>query len=494
MHQKNYSTLHGKRRGSQLSKLPLVEGVLNYIKENNLRFSMPGHKGGKGFKATAIGRDIYRKIIYADITEVEGVDNLHNPNGIIKEAQQNLSNFYGSKYSYFLVNGSTSGNLTMIFSSFNEGDKIIVERNCHKSIFNGIVLRKLKPVYIKNKINYKYNAPLSIDEEHFLNLLNKNKDAKGIIITYPNYYGICPNLKFIIDEARKRNMKVLVDAAHGAHFGVCEELPESAVKLGADMVVMSSHKTLPSLTQTAYLHISDNVDEEKVRFYLNMFLSTSPSYILMCSMDYARFYLEENGEKDYKRLISICNTYRNKINNIRGFHIIEKEDLDDCNLDTDVTRYIINLEKGYSAARLLDYLRENNIQAEMNDGQNVILIFSPFNDEYEFKKLYEALKKCPIEALADRHYNILNYDIPESKIIPYEVVNRSKRSIKIQDSVGKVCAEAVVPYPPGVPLVTLGEVITKDIVKAISYYIGNNIDVIGVSRLHEEYMVQVVDE
>lgn len=477
-----------------MSKLPLVEGVLKYIKEDNIRFSMPGHKGGKGFKTTAIGRDIYRKLIYADITEVEGVDNLHNPNGIIKEAQQCLSRFYRSKQSYFLVNGSTSGNLTMIFSSFNEGDKVIVERNCHKSIFNGLILRKLKPVYIKNKINYKYNAPLSIDEEHFLSLLEENEDAKGIIITYPNYYGICPNLKFIIDEARKRNMKVLVDAAHGAHFGVCRELPESAMKLGADMVVMSSHKTLPSLTQTAYLHIGDNVDEAKVSFYLNMFLSTSPSYMLMCSMDYARFYLEENGEQDYKKLIDICNTYRNKINLIKGFHVIGKENLEDEHLDIDVTKYIINLEKGYSAAKLLEYLRKNNIQAEMNDGQNVVLIFSPFNDEYEFKKLYDTLKNCPMEPLINEYYNILNYDIPESKLIPYEVINKNKKSIMIQDSIGKICAEAIVPYPPGVPLVTLGEVINEDIVKAITYYLEINVDVIGVNKSNAGYMVQVIDE
>lgn len=175
----------------QVPKLPLVEGVLKYIKENNIRFSMPGHKGKIGFNSTEIGRELYKNFIDMDITEVEGVDNLHNAEGIIKEAEEALAKFYGSKRSYFLVNGSTSGNLTMIFSTFNEGDKVIVERNCHKSIFNGIILRKLKPVYIKNKINLKYDAPLSIDEEHFLHVLDENRDAKGIIITYPNYYGVC---------------------------------------------------------------------------------------------------------------------------------------------------------------------------------------------------------------------------------------------------------------------------------------------------------------
>lgn len=477
-----------------MSKLPLVEGVLKYIKENNLRFSMPGHKGGKGFKTTDMGRDMYNNFIDADITEVEGVDNLHNPNGIIKESQKYLADFYGSKKSYFLINGSTSGNLVMVFSSFNEGDKVIVERNCHKSIFNAIILRKLKPIYIKNKIHYKYNAPLSIDEEYFFNILNENKDAKGIILTYPNYYGICPDLKFIIDESKKRNMRVLIDSAHGAHFGLCKELPESAVKLGADMVVMSSHKTLPSLTQTAYLHVCGNVDIDKVNFYLGMFLSTSPSYILMCSMDYARFYLEEQGEKDYIKLIDICKRYRIKINNIKGFNIIGKEDLEDSSLDIDVTKYIINLERGYSASKLLDYLRKNHIQSEMNDSQNVVLIFSPFNNEEEFKKLYEALKKCPLDNLKNEYYDILNYDIPESKLIPHEVINKNTKYISLEDSQGKVCSKAIVPYPPGIPLVTLGEVISKDIIKATQYYLQNGTDVMGVNKMDKNYMVQVVDE
>lgn len=463
-----------------MSKLPLVEGVLKYIKENNTLLCMPGHKGGKGFMATAIGRELYENFIKGDITEVEGLDNLHNAEGIIKEAQEYLAQLYGSKKSYFLVNGSTSGNLAMIFSSFNEGDKIIVERNCHKSIFNGIMLRKLKPVYIKNKINKKYDAPLSIEEEHFLHVLEENNDAKGIIITYPNYYGVCPDLKFIIREAKNRNMKVLVDSAHGAHFGVCKGLPESAVKLGADMVVMSSHKTLPSFTQTAYLHVGKGVDLDKVEFYLSVFLSTSPSYMLMSSMDYARFYLEEYGKEDYTRLLKFGEIYRDKINKIKGFHVLCREDM--CKEDIDLSRYVINLEKGYSASKFSNYLREKNIQAEMNDNQNVILIFSPFNKEENFEKLYNIIKECPLDSLKQEYYNILNYNIPESKLAPFQVLNSKSKEISLQDAAGRICAKSIVPYPPGVPLVMMGEIIDEDIIGMIKYYLENGTDVIGVTK------------
>lgn len=475
-----------------MAKLPLITGVLNYIKENNIRFCMPGHKGGSGFKTTKIGRELYQNFVNGDITEVEGLDNFHNPKGIIKESQQCLSDFYGSKKSYFLVNGSTSGNLTMIFSSFNEGDKIIVERNCHKSIFNGIILRKLKPIYIKNKINHKYNAPLSIDEEHFLHILEEHSDAKGIIVTYPNYYGICPNLEFIVKEAKKRNIKVLIDSAHGAHFGIINELPKSALELGANMVVMSAHKTLPSLTQTAYLHIGDSVNVDSVELYLNMFLSTSPSYMLMCSMDYARFYLEERGKEDYKKLIEITKKYKDKINRIDAMHIIGKEDLEDEKLEIDLTRYVINLDKRYSASKLSEYLKENKIQVEMNDSHNVVLIFSPFNTEDEFIRLYNVLKSCNLDNIKSDYYNILNYNIPVAKLMPYEVINKNRKSVELKASEGKICAQAIVPYPPGIPLVNLGEVIDKDIISATEYYLENKIDVIGLSKFHEKWIVEVV--
>lgn len=471
-----------------MSKLPLVEGVLKYIKENNTLLCMPGHKGGKGFRETAVGRKLYENFIKGDITEVDGLDNLHNAEGIIKEAQQYLAQFYGSKKSYFLVNGSTSGNLAMIFTSFNEGDKIIVERNCHKSIFNGIMLRKLKPVYIKNKINKKYDAPLSIEEEYFFRVLEENSDAKGIIITYPNYYGVCPDLNFIIREAKKRNMKVLVDSAHGAHFGVCKGLPESAAKLGADMVVMSSHKTLPSFTQTAYLHVGEGVDLDKVEFYLSIFLSTSPSYMLMSSMDYARFYLEEYGEENYTRLLELAKVYRDKINKVKGFHVLGREDM--CKEDIDLSRYVINLEKGYSASKFSKYLREKNIQAEMNDNQNVILIFSPFNREEDFKKLYNIIKECPLDSLKQEYCNILNYNIPESKLAPFQVLNRKSKEISLQDSAGRICAKSIVPYPPGVPLVMMGEIIDADTIGMIKYYLENGTDVIGVTKDSGELKVE----
>ncbi|MFD3158636.1 aminotransferase class I/II-fold pyridoxal phosphate-dependent enzyme [Haloimpatiens sp. FM7330] len=475
-----------------MSRLPLIEGVSSYIKEKNISFCMPGHKYGKGFLQTREGITLSRDLLKYDITEVEGVDNLHNAEGIIKESQELLSEYYKSKKSYFLVNGSTSGNLAMIFSAFNEGDKIIVERNCHRSIFNGIIMRKLKPVYIKNKINDKFNAPLSIDMEHFFQIVKKNSDAKGIIITYPNYYGICTDLRVIVKEAKKYNMKVLVDSAHGAHFGVNKLLPKNAIELGADMVVMSSHKTLPSFTQTAYLHIGNSVDEHKVDFYVSAFLSTSPSYMLMCSMEYARYYLEEKGDAAYTKLIDMLSHYRSMINTLSRFHIIGKEDIQNDDFDIDTTRYVINVEKGYSGHKLLEYLRTKKIQAEMSDSQNVVLIFSPFNTEKELKKLYEALKTCPMDLIEEKYIETRKYDIPIMKIIPCEIMNKKKVSIKIEKAEGKISANSIVPYPPGIPLIMPGEIISGNTIDVIKYNIRNGMTILGLDK--ERGTIDIVKE
>ncbi|BDR68634.1 decarboxylase [Clostridium tetani] len=464
-----------------MSKLPLVEGVLNYIKKKNIYFSMPGHKQGEGFLSTDIGKEIKEQILKLDITEVDGVDNLHNPTGIIKESQIKLSELYGSKKSYFLVNGSSSGNMIMIFSSFEEGDKIIIDRNCHKSIFNTIIIRKLKAIYVKNKIHKGFNLPLSVDSSHIIKTIKENKDAKGIIITYPNYYGICCDLEKIIIEAKKHNMKVLIDCAHGAHFVANEKLPKNPVKLGADMVVMSSHKTLPSLTQTAFLHVNNEELIDKVDFYFDTFISTSPSYLFLVSMDYSRYYLEEYGEETYEKLIKLLKIYKQKINSLKHLHIIDQVDIM-SEYTLDKSRYILHIEEGYSANLLMDYLLKNNIQCEMNDTYNIVIIVSPFHVEKEIKYLYEVLLNCDFSKFKIKEMDILNHNIPKKKLEPFEVLNKGKKIVEVEESLDCVCAENIVPYPPGIPIIMMGEIMDEETIEVIKYYEDNGIEVIG---LHE---------
>ncbi|MEW9094579.1 MAG: aminotransferase class V-fold PLP-dependent enzyme [Clostridiaceae bacterium] len=464
-----------------MSKLPLIEGVLKYLKEKNINFAMPGHKNGEGFLTTIEGKEFMDNLIHFDITEVDGVDNLHNAEGIIKESSELLSQLYGSEKSYFLVNGSTSGNMIMIFSSFEEGDKVIIDRNCHKSIFNGIIMRKLKPIYIDNIIDKKFNAPFSINMEHFFQCIKESSDAKGIILTYPNYYGVCCPLDMIIKEAKKYNMKVLVDSAHGAHFGMNPNLPKSAVKLGADMVVVSSHKTLPSFTQTAFLHVNNKEDIDKANFYFSSFSSTSPSYLFLCSMDYARYYLSEFGYESYNRLINVMEKYKHKINKIEGINIIDKNYVQsEYGYDLDITRYVLSLDKGHNSNLLLSHLRENKIQCEMSDTFNCILIFSPFNTEDQFKHLYEVLEKCDLSKFENKSIDLVNNHIPESIIAPYEALDMKKKKVELNKSIGSICGENITPYPPGIPVIMMGELIDKEVIDMLKYYKEHGLDIIGL--------------
>lgn len=474
-----------------MPRLPIVEALLKYKEENNTYFAMPGHKVGRAFYDTAEGKVFLDNLINFDVTEVDGVDNFHNPEGIIKESQEAVAKYYGSKKSYFLVNGSTSGNMIMIFSAFNEYDKIIIERNCHRSVYNSIVLRKLKPIYIKNKVSEDYDAPFFLDKEHLFSMMDKNRDAKGILLTYPNYYGICSDIEEIIEKAKQYNMKVLIDSAHGAHFGVVNELPLNAVELGADVVVHSAHKTLPSLTQTSLLHV--NCDEliEKIDYYTSVFSTTSPSYLFMASLDYSRYYLEKYGKEAYEKLISLCEEYKRKIDDLGFYHIVGQADIDriiGCDakkhnlIKIDKSRYIINLPKGYSGHRLLEYLKRNKIQGEMSDHRNVVLLFGTSNSRKDFEQLYSVLKKCDVNELRDKYTIPKEYEIPKMKLMPWEALDLEKEKCKIYKGMNRLCGGAIVPYPPGIPLVMPGEVITSEIIDIINYYRDNDVTLLGIEE------------
>ena len=294
-----------------MNKAPLLEELLKYHKEDNLILSMPGNKSGKGFLRDTLGITFKEALGTLDITEVDSLDNLHCPEGVIKEAQELLAKTYGVKKAYFLVNGSSCGNLASIFSAFNEGDEVLVERNCHKSIYNAIILRKLKVVYIDAVIDNNLGIFLPPREEEIFKAFEKANNPKGIILTNPNYFGISYKLDETIQRLREKGLKIIIDSAHGAHFGICKELPKSMAKLG-DYVVLSAHKTLPSLTQGAFLLV--NSDDDNIDFYIKAFMTTSPSYLIMASLDYARYYLDEYGYDEYERLINKAEKYRSIIN------------------------------------------------------------------------------------------------------------------------------------------------------------------------------------
>lgn len=479
-------------------KTPLLEELLKYHEEKNLILSMPGNKGGIGFLRDNIGKTFVNKLGFLDITEVEPLDNLHCPEGVIKEAQKLLAKTYKAKEAYFLVNGSSSGNLTAIFSAFNEGDEVLVERNCHKSIYNGLILRKLKVKYIEPIIDDENGIFLPPDKENIYSVLKESSNPKGIILTYPNYFGITYDIEEIICDLKAKGLKVIIDCAHGAHYGVNSRLPKAISSIG-DYVILSAHKTLPALTQGAYLLV--NCEDFNLEFYLRSFNTTSPSYLIMASLDYARYYLDKHGEKDYEKLISLAEKWKHKINELKKIHVLCSEDINKKYInisevkekegyDIDSSRYVLILPKGYSGHKFLEYLRSQNIQAEMSFSRGIVLIMSPFNSEKDFKSVYEAILKLEMENICTSIESKYFSDIPVKKLEPYEVFKRKSKWCEVEKSEGYIAKEAIIPYPPGIPLVCPGEVISKNSINIIKDYVNNKKSILGV----ENNRVQVVEE
>lgn len=469
------------------NKTPLLDEVLKYKKEENLIFSMPGNKCGKVFLKDNIGKEFVDTMGYLDITEVDPLDNLHAPEGIILEAQQLLAKTYGVKKAYFMVNGSAGGNLCSIFAAFNEGDEVLVERNCHKSIYNGLILRKLKVKYIEPLINEKLGIFLPPDKKNIYDAIEQCENLKGIILTYPSYFGITYDIEEVLLDLKKRGLKIVVDSAHGAHFIANNKLPKAIYGI-PDYVVLSAHKTLPALTQGSYL--LSNTDDNDVEFYLNTFMTTSPSYLIMSSLDYARYYLDEYGYDEYERLINKAEKYRSIINSLNKVHIISKEDLAE-DYDIDKSRYIVMVSKEYSGHKLLEYLREQGIQCEMSFASGVVLLLSPINDDDDFKKLLKSFENLQLKDIRQDNYSKYYSFIPKKVLEPYEVFKKECKYIKINEADKNIACEAIIPYPPGIPLLCPGEVITKEAIDIIDDYISNNRSVIGIKN--KEYIKVVIE-
>lgn len=458
-------------------KLPLLKALIDYHKEKNIIFSMPGNKCGKAFERDEIGKYLADNLGRLDITEVEPLDNLHHPEGVIKKSQELLAKFYGVNRAFFMVNGSSGGNLASIFSAFKEGDEVLVERNCHKSIYNALILRKLKVTYIEPVVFGEGGVFLPPDKKRIYEALNKCNNPKGIILTYPNYFGISYRLDEIIQDLKSRGMKIVIDAAHGAHYGVTEKLPTNIASL-ADYTVVSAHKTIPALTGGSYLLVNDK--SEDIEFYMSAFMTTSPSYLIMASLEYARYYLERYGKEDYDELIDIANKVRDKINILGKLKVLSQDDMID-GYEIDLSRYVLTLPIGYSGHKLLEYLRKKCIQSEMSFHLGVVLILSPSNAKEGLNNLYKAIKELDMNLLKDESI-VVKFDsiIPEKAMDPYEVFNKSGKYILLEEAENQIVKESLVPYPPGVPIISSGEIITKEIIKIIGKYIEVGHTVIGV--------------
>lgn len=475
----------------------IFKSLGKFIRDDYIFFTTPGHKGGEGY------RDIDNLFKY-DLTEVPGLDNLHNPMECIKESLDELKDYYESQKSYYLLNGSTSGIQIMVFSCFNEGDKVLVERGCHKSIINALILRKAKVLYVDRD---KYTMDLLMPDNYsfidygvrdiFLSDIKRavsvNEDIKGVILTNPNYYGIYVNQETIYNYLNKNRILLLIDGAHGAHIrGVNPDIP--CVNKFCDISVMSAHKTLNSLTQGAYMHVNNKDLIHSVDEYFSIFMTTSPSYLIMMSLERSLEDLRDS-KGSFLHKCSIINSLE-----LSYFERLTNEEIKNRSNDNflfDDSRITIRFKNpAYNGKILYDYLYNNKIVCEMSYFNGVVLIPTQYTPNDHYGLLYNCLKEFNMKDI-NSSSNILEfipkiYNIKSSKVYePYEILYKKYKFIEIENSEGEVLFNDIFLYPPGSPIIIRGERISSDHISIITEYMRLNYDVNGI--VDNKYLKVVED-
>lgn len=467
---------------------PIYKSLNDYIEEKVYPFHMPGHKQGRLYNI----ENLYE----IDLTEIQGTDNLHNPKDVIKKAQILASKTFGSQNTYFLVNGSTVGLMASITAICNPGDELIVARNCHRSVYNGMVTTDVIPRYVIPEIINEYGIIGGINTNDIKNVLNKYPDVKGMVITSPTYEGFVSDIKKISNILHKKGKILIVDEAHGAHFKFHNDFPNTALELGADIVIQSIHKTLPAFTQSAMLHVkSDYVDTNKIQNALAMYESSSPSYILMAGLDCCRNYLDNKGKVDFDKYLLMLNNYREKFKNLKNIKLIGREICGQNSIiDIDISKLVFYTTscRGTEIERILR--NKYKIQLELANEDNFLAISTVADDEYGMNKLYSALLEIDLK-LNKIETKAIKYDIIEVnniKLNPREAYFQNKKTINVEQSINHVCGEFIIPYPPGIPLVVPGEVITQDIIEKIKKYKKLGIEIIGMKD-YKNNNIQIIE-
>jgi len=474
-------------------KLPVLEEIKRYISSDPLPFHMPGHKMGRGFK-----KGYFDQIAAMDLTEIPKLDNLHFPDGVIRDAQTLAAKAFGAEHTFFLVNGSTSGIHAIIRTICKPGEKLLVARDCHKSVINGMILSGVEPCYISPESDKGFGIPAVISPEKVREAFERNHDLRGLILTRPNYYGICSDLESIAAIASSYGKILAVDEAHGAHLKFNNTLPKCAMDLGADICVQSAHKTLPAFTQGAYLHVkSDKIDVERVKFVLGMLQTTSPSYVIMSSLDYARALMESEGEELLESLVNNIDWFIDLLKNINEYSVLSVDSRG--NYHTDKTRLVINVSKmgltGFEVERKLRF--DYNIQVEMSDPSNIVCIAAVSDTKKDFERLYFALQdirnrvvKNGKKADIDLYKCYCSLEVPEQMVPLRDVINSPSKKVQLQFAEGMIAKGTITPYPPGIPVICPGERIGSEAVDALLALLKQGGNVNGIGKHNE---IEVID-
>jgi len=453
------------------SDAPIFEALKTHRQNRVVPFDVPGHKGGRGNQELTdfLGLNCLK----ADVNSMKPLDNLSHPVSVIKDAQLLAAEAFGANEAFFMVNGTTAAVQAMIMSVCKAGEKIIMPRNVHRSAINALVICGAIPVYINPGVNKRLGIPLGMTIADVERAIEEHPEAKAILVNNPTYYGICSDLKQIVTLAHSAGMLVLADEAHGTHFYFGENMPVSAMKAGADMAAVSMHKTGGSLTQSSILLCRGCINANYVRQVINLTQTTSSSYLLLSSLDIARKNLSLHGKEMFKKTVEFASYARDEINKLGGYYAFADDLIDkDSVFDFDHTKLSVNtIEIGLAGIEVYDILRDDyGIQIEFGDIGNILAIISAGDRALEIERLISALSEikrlyCKDKAGMFDH----EYINPIVVLAPQKAFYSDKKAILIKESIGKISGEFVMCYPPGIPILAPGEMITEEILNYIFY-------------------------
>ncbi|MBO7425180.1 MAG: aminotransferase class I/II-fold pyridoxal phosphate-dependent enzyme [Clostridiales bacterium] len=451
-------------------KAPLYRALQEFRRQRVVPFDVPGHKRGRGNKELVDFLGL--QCVEIDVNSMKALDNLCHPVSVIKEAEELAADAFGAKHAFMMVGGTTSAVQSMVLTACKRGEKIIMPRNVHKSAINALILCGAIPVYIDPKVDTKLGIPLGMETADVKRAIEENPDAKAIMINNPSYYGICSDLKAIVDLAHKNNMLALVDEAHGTHLYFGEGLPLNAMAAGADMAAVSMHKSGGSLTQSSMLLIGEGINEGYVSNIVNLTQTTSASYLLLGSLDISRRNLALKGKQSFAKVCELADYAREEINEIEGYYAFGAELINKSSVyDFDVTKLVINTRGiGLTGIEVYDLLREEyDIQMEFGDLSNVLAYISIGDRLQEIERLAGALNDIArLYSKPTGDFFCAEYVTPIVKATPQEAFYAETEKLPIDQTIGRICAESVMCYPPGIPILAPGEMITKDILDYIN--------------------------
>ncbi|MBM6618615.1 aminotransferase class I/II-fold pyridoxal phosphate-dependent enzyme [Bacillus suaedaesalsae] len=447
---------------------PLFTGLLEHVKKNPIQFHIPGHKKGSGIDP-AFRDFIGTNALSIDLINIGPLDDLHHPKGMIKQAQQLAAKAFGADHTFFSVQGTSGAIMTMVMSVCSPGDKIIVPRNVHKSVMSAIIFSGATPIFIHPVVDKKLGISHGITPDSVEKALSQHPDAKGVLVINPTYFGVSADLKRIVEIAHEYEVPVLVDEAHGVHIHFHDDLPLSAMQAGADMAATSVHKLGGSMTQSSILNIREGlISPKRVHSIISMLTTTSTSYLLLASLDTARRRLATEGKEIIGKAIELAETTRKQINEIPHLYCFGREILDSkSTYDYDPTKLTICVKDlNITGFDVELWLREQyNIEVEMSDLYNILCIITPGDTQAETSLLVKALKELSEKfnhQSTKAEMDVEIPDIPLLAISPRDAFYADTEVVPFEESAGRVIAEFIMVYPPGIPIFIPGEIITED--------------------------------